>query len=189
MAARISVIRVISVLFFLYAVALALGAGEPRPTRYGMTSRREFVGRLIAAGPTRTLSGEAGRYVVTAEAVRRAVDEGLFQGLACFIDHAAGRPSLRRLIGVWHSVVWDAAQGAAVGRLRAYETAATRPVLDLLTQVLEDHEPPDVGVSLVFYPRLAADGRTVTALLMVESADLVMFPASPVCRLLAVGGQ
>ncbi len=150
-----------------------------------MSQRREFVGRLIAAGPTRTLTGEAGRYVVTAEAVRRAVDEGLFQGLACFVDHAAGRPSLRRLLGVWRGVAWDEARGAAVGRLHVYDTAATRPVVALLAQTLADAEPPDMGISLVFYPRLAADGRTVTGMLMVESADLVMFPASAASRVVA----
>jgi len=148
-----------------------------------MMQRREFVGRLIAAGPTRTLTGEAGRYVVSAEAVRRAVEEDLFRGLACFVDHAAGRPSLRRLVGVWHDVAWDEARGAAVGRLRVYDTAATRPVVELLAQTLRDAEPPDVGVSLVFYPRLAADGRTVTGIVMVESADLVMFPASAGSRI------
>ena len=146
-------------------------------------ARREFTGRLIAAGPTRTLTGEAGRYTMTAEAVRQAVDDGLFRGLACFVDHSAGRPSLRRLLGVWDGVEWDAAGGAAVGRLRVYETAATRPVVELLEQTLDEAEPPDVGVSLVFYPRLAADGRTVTGIVMVESADVVMFPASVSSRI------
>ena len=140
-------------------------------------ARREFTGTLIAAGPTRTMTGEAGRYTMTAEALRQAVDDGLFRGLACFVDHAA-RPSLRRLVGVWHGVEWDALRAAAVGRLRVYDTAATRPVVELLEQTLGEAEPPDVGVSLVFYPRLAADGRTVAGIVMVESADLVMFPAS-----------
>ena len=98
-------------------------------------ARREFTGRLIAAGPTRTLTGEAGRYTMTAEALRQAVDDGLFRGLACFVDHAE-RPSLRRLVGVWHGVEWDAARAAAVGRLRVYETATTRPVVELLAQTL-----------------------------------------------------
>ena len=148
-----------------------------------MMQRREFVGRLIAAGPTRTLTGETGRYVVTAEAVRRAVEEGLFRGLACFVDHAPGRPSLRRLLGVWQGVTWDEACGAAVGRLCVYDTATTRPIVALLSQTLRDAEPPDVGISLVFYPRLAADGRTVTGMLTVESADVVMFPAVAASRI------
>ncbi|HRQ14717.1 MAG TPA: hypothetical protein PK205_15555, partial [Promineifilum sp.] len=44
-------------------------------------------------------------------------------------------------------------------------------------------ERADVGVSLVFYPRLAADGRTVVGMAMVESADVVMFPASAGSRI------
>ena len=139
-------------------------------------ARREFTGTLIAAGPTRTMTGEAGRYTMTAEALRQAVDDGLFRGLACFVDHAE-RPSLRRLVGVWHGVEWDAARAAAVGRLRVYDTAATRPVVELLAQTLGEAEPPDVGVSLVFYPRLAADGRAVAGTGMGEAGGLAIVPA------------
>lgn len=145
-------------------------------------ARRTYTGTLIAAGPTRALGGGAGRYVVTAAALRQAVAEGLFRGLACFVDHGA-RPSLRRLLGVWEDVGWDEARQAAVGRLRVYETPGTRPVVEMLEQALDETERPDFGVSLVFYPRLAADGRTVTGVLMVESADLVMFPASAASRI------
>ncbi len=169
-----------------------------------MVRRREYIGRLIVAGETRTMTGERGGYVVTAEAVRGAIEQGLFDGLACFSDHADGGPSVRRLVGVWHGVRWDEAAGAAVGRLMAYETAETRPVLDLLDQWLEERagadgeapsgatssgETADLGVSLVFYPRLAADGRTVRGIVMVESADLVMFPASEGSRIVERRGQ
>lgn len=150
-----------------------------------MVERREFMGRLIVAGPTRTVTGEANGYVVTAEAIRRAVEEGLFRGLACFADHTAGgeSPAVRRLVGVWHDVVYDEAGAAAVGRLRAYDTAATRPVVELLEQWLDEPNGADLGVSIVFYPQLAGDGRTVRGMAMVESADLVMFPASEGSRI------
>jgi hypothetical protein len=164
-----------------------------------MPERREYIGKLIVAGPARTMTGEAGRYVVTAEAIRRAVEDGLFRGLACFADHAGGGPgcegpTVRRLLGVWHDVEWRATSGqptsgratsgqggAAVGRLATYDTAATRPVLDLLDQWLGDAAgagAPDLGISLVFYPVTEGDGRTVRRIVMIESADLVMFPAS-----------
>ena len=131
--------------------------------------RRLFRGQLIAAGETRTMTGERGGYVVTAEAIREAIDQGLFKGLACFVDHSATGPSVRQLVGVWRQVRWDDAAGAAVGQLLAYETDGTRPVLDMLDQWLgERAAAPDIGVSLVFYPRLAADGRTVRAIVMVE---------------------
>ena len=145
-------------------------------------ARRTYTGTLIAAGATRALDGRAGRYVVTAAALRRAVGEGLFRGLACFVDHAP-RPSVRRLLGVWEAVAWDEARQAVMGRLRVYETPGTRPVVELLEQALAEGEPPALGVSLVFYPRLAADGRTVAGIVMVESADLVMFPASTASRI------
>ena len=160
-----------------------------------MTQRREFIGRLIVAGPTRTVTGEDGGLVVTAAAIREAIAGGLFRGLACFADHAVGgASSVRQLLGVWRDVRWDAGAGAAVGRLAAYETDETRPVLALLEQWLGEgqggrgdrekgSERADVGVSLVFYPRLAADGRTVSGIAMIESADVVMFPASAGSRI------
>ncbi len=46
---------------------------------------------------------------------------------------------------------------------------------------------PDLGVSIVFYPHLAGDGRTVRGMAMVESADLVMFPASGGSRIVSGG--
>jgi hypothetical protein len=144
------------------------------------------------------MSGEANGYVMTAEAIRDAIAEGLFDGLACFADHAmggardgrapAGGPSVRQLVGVWRGVGWQPmtgdGTGAAVGWLVAYETESTRPVLDLLEQWLDEGGEADMGVSIVFYPLLEADGRTVRRIVMVESADLVMFPASPGSRII-----
>ena len=47
-----------------------------------------------------------------------------------------------------------------------YTTRLTAPVVALLDQWLAGaaNGRPDVGVSLVFYPKLAADGLTITAL-------------------------
>jgi hypothetical protein len=147
----------------------------PRPT--------EFQARLIVAGRVRAMGGRPGPYVVTAAAIQRAVEQGLFNGLACFVDHSAGHPSVRDLLGVWHDVIWDDAGAAAVGQLRVFETAATRPVVDLLAQWLAGEARPDLGISLVFYPSLAEDGRRIVDLVMVESADVVMFPAVDGARL------
>lgn len=162
-----------------------------------MEKRRTFKGRLIAAGETRTKGNGRGSFIVPPEAIRDAIGQGLFNGLACFVDHATEGPSVRRLVGVWHGVCWDDEAAAATGLLLAYETAETRPVLDLLDQWLADRTAgggatADMGISLVFYPRLAADGRTVHTIVTVESADLVMFPASEGSRILqrvALGGD
>jgi hypothetical protein len=134
-----------------------------------------------------------------AAAVREAVEEGLFEGLVCFVDHAlvgpaGGRggegPSLRQLMGVWRDVTWrPVGEGGVevVGKLSTYETELTRPVLDLLDQWLDDGGDADLGVSIVFYPLLGEDGRTVRRIVMVESADLVMFPASVGSRVVGRG--
>ncbi len=105
---------------------------------------------------------------------------GAFRGLACFVDHQPGQRSVRDLVGVWRNVRWDGQAGAAVGTLQMFTTTLTAPVVALLDQWLAAAADgrPDVGVSLVFYPKLAGDGLTITALGRVESADLVMFPAS-----------
>ena len=141
-----------------------------------------FEARLVAAGAVRTRLNGRGETVISAAAIETAVQQGQFEGLACFVDHAAGGPSLRDLIGVWHDVRYDAATRAAVGTFSAYDNAETRPVLARLERLLADaavgRPVPDVGVSLVFYPEWAGRGRLVAGFRQIESADLVFFPAA-----------
>jgi hypothetical protein len=165
---------------WLRPLRLEAGAGD------GTGGGPVYQGVLVAAGRVRTAAGGPGRHVVTPEAVRLAVEGRQFEGLPCLIDHAEpGRPSVRDLLGIWRDVRYDADQAAAVGTLRVYETDGTRPIIQLLDQALAGGGGlvPDLGVSLVFYPLLAADGQTVTRIVMVESADVVMFPAVEQCRL------
>ena len=101
-----------------------------------MTTTPQYHARLISAGPVRTRLNRAGEVVVSPTAVSAAVAAGLFENLACFIDHSNGNPSVRDLLGVWHDVTWDAAAGAAHGVLTAYENSETEPVLARLEQLL-----------------------------------------------------
>lgn len=153
-----------------------------------MRQMTEFTARLIRTGRTQLMSGEPGPWVVTPEAIREAIDGGLFRGLPCFVDHAPGHPAVRTLLGQWHDVVWDEAAGAAVGRLVAYDTDDTRPVLALVAQWLGTGEPrPPLGISLVHYPLVERDGQTIRGFAMVESADLVMYPASAGSEIVGMG--
>ena len=146
--------------------------------------RRMFSARLIRAGYTRNLLNEKTDLFVTPEALRTAVDEGLFDGLACFIDHDLS-PSLRNLIGNWHFAFYDDDEQAVQATLSTFRTAATGPIIDLLSEILaleaDGQTPPDIGVSLVFYPEWSSSSegsRQVNRFLQIESADLVFFPAA-----------
>lgn len=148
---------------------------------------REYKGVMIAAGRIRNMLGEDGHLFVEAEAIRQAVNDGLFEGLACFIDHADwDGPSLRDLFGAWHSVEYDEAAEAAVGTLRYYRNDVNEPVAQQLDQILADREAgistPETGVSLVFYakfrPRDEEGGPLrIMAFRKVDSADLVFYQA------------
>ena len=155
-------------------------AGPPSACRISPAPR--YRARLIAAGPVRTRLNQAGEMVIGAGAIRAAITAGQFEGLACFVDHAQGQPSLRNLLGVWHDVVWDGRLQAAVGTLTAYENSETGPVLARLERLLQDARAgqplPDVGISLVFYPAWAAGGRLLDGFRSIESADIVFFPAA-----------
>jgi hypothetical protein len=147
-----------------------------------MPTTPQYHARLISAGPVRTRLNRAGEVMVSRTAVFAAVRAGLFENLACFIDHSDGNPSVRDLLGVWHDVTWDAAAGAALGVLTAYENSETAPVLARLEALLaaaqDGRAAPDIGISLVFHPRWAAGGRVLDGFQHIESADLVFFPAA-----------
>ena len=148
------------------------------------SGRQLFNARLIRAGFTRNLLNEQTDLFVTPEALETAVAEGLFDGLACFIDHHS-QPSLRNLIGNWHFAYYDEGQQAVKATLSTFRTGATGPIIDLLAEILalqaDGQTPPDIGVSLVFYPEWlpSSNGsRRVKRFLQIESADLVFFPAA-----------
>ncbi len=145
---------------------------------------RQYYGRLIRAGYTRNILNEKTDLFVTPEAIQSAVHAGQFEGLACFIDHVSpgSNPSMRNLLGSWHTSSWDSSTQAVTATLTAYVTGDTRPILDRLDQMLDAGVPsPDVGVSLVFYPEwknTTSGERHVASFRQIESADIVFFPAA-----------
>ncbi|MDX1417449.1 MAG: hypothetical protein R3293_24810, partial [Candidatus Promineifilaceae bacterium] len=114
--------------------------------------QRFFHARLIRAGHTRNVLNEKTDMLVTAEALQQAVNDGLFDGLACFIDHSI-QPSLRNLIGNWHFADYLPDEEAVNATLKTFRTSSNAPVIELLEQVIElqanGDTPPDIGVSLV----------------------------------------
>ncbi|MGH2538451.1 MAG: hypothetical protein ACRDHL_13750, partial [Candidatus Promineifilaceae bacterium] len=164
--------------------------------------RREFRARLVQAGPIRTADGRPGDVIIPAGAIAQAVAEGLFDGLAVFLDHGdgPGAPRLRHLVAVTHSARFAPVEGAAEATLRFYDRPAeangacpsgeerlATAVADTLEMILADRDrglaPPDIGISLVFWPEWApaappAGGRVLRAFGRIESADLVFSPAA-----------
>lgn len=150
---------------------------------------REYRARLIKAGRIRNALDEPGAFTVEAEAIKTAVINKQFDGLACFIDHSdwLSGSSIRNLFGVWRDVQWDEEQQGAVGTLRLYDNPETAAVADRLDQMLADAAAdipiPDIGVSLTFYPVWRPrdnydEPKRLMAFRKIESADIVFTPAA-----------
>lgn len=152
--------------------------------------KREYAVRLARAGRVRAAGNRPGRLLLAASALHDAVERGLFNGRPMFIDHpgAAAMPSLRDMAAVIVSATWNESGESADGLIRLYETPAGRLVESLLAEVLsEDGPAPDVGLSMVFWPRLEEDSETrgqgdrvltVVEIRHVESVDFVFEPAA-----------
>lgn len=149
----------------------------------------EFACRLVRAGRVRAASGELSDIEIEAAALQEAVAQGLFEGKAVFIDHAAPLqgPSLRNLVGVTEAAAYDEAEQAVHGRLKLYDTPDGQSMRALLTRLLADRQAgrpvPDVGLSLTFYPRWGkrdphSELRRVVGIRHIESVDLVFQPAA-----------
>jgi hypothetical protein len=156
----------------------------PVKLKASTSSTREYQGRLIRAGYTRNILNEPTDLFVTPDAIQGAVAAGQFEGLACFIDHVSpgNNPSMRDLLGSWHSAEYFPTDQTAKATLTAYVTDDTKPIIDRLDQMLGANSPaPDVGVSLVFYPewkQTTSGERHVDSFRQIESADIVFFPAA-----------
>jgi hypothetical protein len=151
--------------------------------------RREYRCTFVTAGRIRRADNSPGPFTIPAEAIRDALSANRFTGKATFVDHADWfeGPSLRNLAGITLYADWDEATQAAAGLIRLYENPAGDIVASLFDQVLadaQDGEPvPDVGLSLVFYPRWKPRDNPDQELELaefrhVESVDFVFQPAA-----------
>jgi hypothetical protein len=151
--------------------------------------RRRYLAQLIQAGRTRNADDSPGPIVIPGPVLAAAVQLGQFEGLAVFIDHPeplAG-PSLWRLVGSAGEAYFDPQRQAVMATISLYPTPAGREVAALLDELLADRESgaavPDVGLSLVFWPRWAESGRTgepleLAAFRKIDSVDFVFSPAA-----------
>jgi hypothetical protein len=149
----------------------------------GVSDQRLFSARYVRSGPVRAAGNQPSTLIVAASALMEAASKGLFDGRAVFIDHAGifANQSLRNLVAVSGRSYWDATEGAVNGELAFYNTPDAKVIADLLLQLLGQENPPDVGLSLVFWAnrKVDPDGAvTITAIQHIESIDLVFEPAA-----------
>jgi len=151
----------------------------------GGDSPAAFQARFVRAGRARAAGNNPSPLVIGEAALQQALDEGLFNALPVFIDHAAPHqpPSLRNLAAISEAAHWNPASRAVEGKLRFYDTPDARAIAALLLQILGDDQPPDVGLSLVFWADFSATAQPGADLIVerirhVESIDLVFEPAA-----------
>ena len=148
-------------------------------------TQRVFSCRYVRAGRVRGSGNALSDIIIEAEGLSAAAVKGLFTGKSVFVDHASflDYPSLHNLAGVTQNVSWNPSEQAVEGEIKLYDTGTGGAMADLFDQVLADEDPPDVGLSIVFYPRWAPrddhdEPRRIVGIKHVESVDLVFEPAA-----------
>ena len=147
--------------------------------------RRTYAARFVRAGAVRAAGNHPSDTVIESAALGSAVERGLFEARPVFLDHAGllEYPSLQNLVGVTQNVTWDEASGIVLGEIRLYDSPLALFTSHLIDQILSEEHPPDIGLSMVFYPQWGAPRRGDTARRIVgidhiESIDLVFEPAA-----------
>jgi hypothetical protein len=168
----------------LSAELLAPEAQTSRPESR-RNGRRSYRCCFVRAGSVRMAGGKPSDITIEARALESAVQAGLFDQRAVFVDHAPSLelPSLRNLVGVTAGARYDPDDQAVYGEVHLY--AHKREIAGLLDEVLaEGPAAPDIGLSIVFWPRWAPQGfhplsgRRIIGIQHVESVDLVFEPAA-----------
>jgi hypothetical protein len=174
---------------------LSLRCGELRQTCPGMESqeagdrRTGYAVRLIRAGKVRAKGNRESGIYIPGETLKTAVEAGLFEGKASFLDHAGwgDYPSLRDLVGVTMGATWNEAEQAVECEIRLYGGPAASSLRALLNGILADRQEgspiPDMGLSLVFWPRWAPrdnpeDPLVLAEIRHIESCDFVFEPGA-----------
>jgi hypothetical protein len=170
-------------------VKLVLPVGSLRLESAQGSGRREYQVRFIRAGRVRAQGNTPSNIEIPAEPIREALAAGKFVGLAVFLDHSGwfDYPSLKNLVGVTVSAEWNESEQSADGVMRFYESPAAGIAIDLLDGMLADQAQglavPDIGLSLVFWPRWAPrdndeDPRRLAEMKHIESVDWVFEPGA-----------
>lgn len=155
----------------------------------GFAGRREYAVRFIRAGKVRAAGNKVSNLEIPAEPIKTAIAAGMLDGRASFVDHAGwfNYPSIKNLAGVTLDAVWNEDDQSADGLIRLYDGPAADALAAVLDGMLQDAaagEPvPDVGLSLVFWPKWRPrdnfeDPLVLSEFRHIESVDFVFEPAA-----------
>jgi len=150
---------------------------------------QRYAARFVTAGRIRGHANRPGRFVIPPETIQAAIAAGHFDNRPCFVDHASffEGPSLRNMAGVTGQAEWNHDTESADGEITLYSTPAGSLIEDLFNTIVQDQRDgrpsPDVGLSLVFWPRWKprdneADPLVLQEFLHIESIDFVFEPAA-----------
>lgn len=167
------------------AVKTTVAVAAPQLQSTG--NKRRFRVQHIQAGRIRSAANRPGRFIIDAQALEDAVERGLFNSLAMFIDHASlfESASLRNLAARTISAEYNPTHQTVTGEIETMDNEAGRVIADLLGQVLDmpPDSRPDIGLSITFYP-LFEEGSgdneppRITRIEHIESSDFVFQPAA-----------
>lgn len=143
-------------------------------------------GTLCAAGSIRNAVNKETRMRVQWEVLKAAFEQGLFNNLACFLDHEGpynDNVRMGRIVGVWGEPVLNEALQRVEATLYFYANQVGQEAYTTLQNMAEDADAgrpvPDVGVSIDFFGKFEAveDDYALTQIAHIRSADLVFMPA------------
>lgn len=165
---------------------LSLNVGEIWSLSESEHVKKVYSCRFVRAGSIKAAGGVDSDIEITQEALRFAVERGLFNERACFVDHAGcfESPSLKDLAGVTFNARWNELTQSIDGEIKLYETEAGSLVDAVLRELLDESlgSAPDVGLSIVFWPEWEkAEGKgkkRINGIRHVESVDFVFQPAA-----------
>ena len=125
----------------------------------GGNGRREYKVRYVKVGKIRGKGNRLVNVELPAEPLKAALRAGLFDNRASFLDHAGffDYPSLKNLVGVTLNSAWNELDQSVDGVIRLYDSPGANLLADILDDMLGDMDKggpaPDVGLSMVFWPK------------------------------------
>jgi len=155
------------------------------------TGIRAFLASLVTMGFLRSWGGRQSNRYIPKDTLVAAVNDGKFDNLAVFVDHAGlfEYPKVERLVAVTKDSYWDDEDNNVKATIEFYSRPLADAMINIFDGMLENENKPDVGFSLVFWGRYADreeidDPLVLAEISHIESADIVFEPASEGARVL-----
>jgi hypothetical protein len=154
---------------------------------------RTYSAILITPGRVRQDDGDDSHWLIPAQVLQDAVDQGLFSPLPHYVDHPDlfgfgwhQNPSVRDLAGIATDAAWDPDRQAVTATIRLYDTEAGHLLAALYDQIIADKQAgeavPPLGLSVACFRNYRFDKDTGlnvwTDIKKVASVDAVYEPGA-----------